>query len=224
MRIQTVFVAMFLAPAMLAAQSTSSSEADMLIGVRFGTLGIGAELNKLLLPHVGARVGFNLFSYNTTRDADKISLDAKLKLHSFTALVDLYPGARKSFHFTGGIVTNPLEFTGVGVPNGSTFDIDNTTYTAAQVGTLNANAKFPSVLPYVGLGFGTPANSHKGIKFMLDLGAAIGQPTLNLTATNPSNSSTLTQSLKNQETKSQNDLRKYLKVYPSITFGLGFAF
>lgn len=219
-----MFAVLFLAPAVLAAQGSSAHGADMSVGLRVGTLGIGAEVNKLLVPHVGARVGFNLFSHSTTEDQDDISFDAKLKLHSVTALVDLYPGARKKFHITGGIVTNPLEFTGVGVPHGSTFEIDNTTYTSAQVGTLNGSGKFPSVLPYLGLGFGTPANAHKGIKFVFDVGAAIGQPTLSLTATNPGNNALLAQSVKNQETKTQDDVRKYLKVFPSIMFGLVFAF
>lgn len=125
---------------------------------------------------------------------------------------------------TGGIITNPLEFTGVGVPMGSVYEIDGTTYTAAQVGTLNASGEFPSVLPYVGFGFGTPAISHKGVNFNFDVGAGIGQPTLNLTATNPMNNAELAQHVENQRVKTQADLRKYLMVYPSVTLGLAFAF
>ena len=136
----------------------------------------------------------------------------------------MYPGVRGSFHLTGGIITNPLEFTGVGVPTGSGYEIDGTTYTAAQVGTLNGSGEFPSVLPYVGFGFGTPANSHKGVKFVVDLGVGIGQPTLNLTATNPMNNAQLAAHVESQRVKTQDDIRKYFKVYPSVTLGLAFAF
>lgn len=224
MRIQTVVAVLLSAPALLAAQGSSSKGADMSVGVRVGTLGVGVEANKLISSHVGARVGFNVFSKNTTREEDDISFDAKVKLHSFTALVDVYPGSRGSFHLTGGIVTNPLEFTGVGVPTGSGYEIDGTTYTAEQVGKLNASGEFPSVLPYVGIGFGTPANSHKGVKFVFDVGVGIGQPTLNLTATNPMNNAQLAAHVENQRIKTQDDIRKYLKVYPSVTLGLAFAF
>lgn len=224
MRIQTVVAVLLSAPAVLAAQGSSSQSVDMSLGVRVGTLGVGVEANKLISSHVGARVGFNVFSKNTTRDEDDLSFDAKVKLHSFTALVDVYPGSRGSFHLTGGVITNPLEFTGVGVPKGSGYEIDGTTYTAAQVGTLNASGEFPSVLPYVGFGFGTPANKHKGVKFVVDLGAGIGQPTLNLTATNPTNNAQLAAHVENQRVKTQDDIRKYLKVYPSVTLGLTFAF
>lgn len=224
MRIQTAFAALLAVPAVLGAQASSSKGVDMSVGVRVGTLGVGVEANKLITSHVGARVGFNVFSKNTTREEDDITFDAKVKLHSFTALLDLYPSARGSFHLTGGIITNPLEFTGVGVPNGSGYEIDGTTYTAAQVGNLNASGEFPSVLPYVGLGFGTPANSKKGVKFVFDIGAGIGQPTLNLKATNPMNNAQLAAHVENQRVKTQEDIRKYLKVYPSVTLGLAFAF
>lgn len=224
MRIRTALAVLLSTPALLAAQASSSSGADMSIGVRLGTLGVGVEVNKLLAPKLGARVGYNVFSKNTTRDEDDITFDAKVKLHSFTGLLDFYPGSRGSFHLTGGVVTNPLEFTGVGVPNGSGYEIDGTTYTAAQVGTLNASGEFPSVLPYVGLGFGTPANSGKGVKFVFDLGVGIGQPTLNLTATNPTNNAQLATHVENQRVKTQDDIRKYLKVYPSVTIGVAFAF
>ena len=121
-------------------------------------------------------------------------------------------------------MTNPIEFTGVGKPNGSSFEIDGVNYTAAQVGNLNTSAKFASVLPYVGIGFGTPANNHKGVKFLFDIGAAIGKPTLTLTASNAGSNAQLAQSVKNQETKTQADLQKYVKVFPSVSFGLAFAF
>ena len=224
MRIQTAVAVALALPAVLSAQGSAAKSVDMSIGVRVGTLGVGVEANKLITSHVGLRAGFNVFSKDTQREEDDITFDAKVKLHSFTALLDLYPSARGSFHLTGGIITNPLEFTGVGVPNGAGYEIDGTTYTAAQVGTLNASGEFPSVLPYVGFGFGTPANSKKGVKFVFDIGAGIGQPTLNLKATNPTNNAQLAAHVENQRVKTQDDIRKYLKVFPSVTLGLAFAF
>ncbi|MEP6762890.1 MAG: hypothetical protein ABJB66_01205 [Gemmatimonadaceae bacterium] len=225
MRLRVLFASIFLAPAVLAAQGSASHGADFSLGLTLGTLGIGVEANKLITSHVGVRAGLNFFNYNTTRDEDDLSFDAKIKFKAFTGLVDLYPGARGKFHFTGGIMTNPVEFTGVGRPSASsTFKIDDVSYTAAQVGTLNSVAKFSSVLPYVGMGIGTPANSHKGVKIMVDFGVGIGQPTLTLTATGAASNAQLAQSLKNQEAKTQTDLRKYVKAYPVSTFTIAFAF
>lgn len=224
MRLRLFAASALLAPTVLAAQSSSQHRQDLSIGVRFGTLGIGPEVNKLVAGHLGVRVGANFFSYHTTRDQSDVSFDATFKLKAVTGLIDLYPKARHGFHFTVGVASNPLEFTGVGKPSGSSYEINGVTYTAAQVGVLNGSAKFPSTLPYVGLGFGTPANSHHGVKFVFDIGAAIGKPTVLLTATNPANSSQLTQNVRDQQTKTQNDVNKYAKVYPALTFGLVFAF
>ncbi len=224
MRLSAVVSALLLAPALLAAQSSSQHGADASVGIRIGTLGLGAEVNKLLLGHVGVRLGANFFTYNTTREQSDITFDAQLKFKAITGLVDLYPSARGKFHFTAGFATNPVEFTGVGKPSGSTFDINNVTYTASQVGVLNGSGKYSSVLPYFGIGFGKPANSHKGIKFLFDVGAAVGKPTVLLTATNPMGSAQLAQSVRDQQVKTQNDIDKYAKVYPAITFGLAFAF
>ena len=129
---------------------------DLGISLRAGTLGGGIELSKLLVSHVGIRVGANYFSLNKdSLTAKDVSYDAKLKLQSFDGLLDLYPSPRGSFHLTAGVMSDPLKITGSGTPTGGDFKINGNTYTRPQVGTLTAEAKFASALPYVGLGFGT---------------------------------------------------------------------
>ena len=81
---------------------------------------------------------------------------------------------------------------GVGTPSGSgTFTINGNTYTRAQVGTLSTTSKFPGAMPCLGLGFGTPANRGGRVKFLFDLGAAIGKPTVALTSTGAASNATL---------------------------------
>ena len=153
------------------------------VAFRFLTLGLGGEVARLLTDHVAARVGANYFKLSTTKTQSDITYDASLKLHAVSVLIDLYPGRRGSFHFTGGILTNPLTISATGQPTSSgTFTMNGNTYTTAQVGTLTAEGKYPGVSPYVGLGFGTPASKGGGLAFLFDLGAAIGKPTITLTA------------------------------------------
>ena len=224
MRLPALVTALLFAPAVLVAQSSPQHGADASVGLRFGTLGLGAEVNKLLLGHVGVRLGANFFNYNTTRLQSDVTFDATLKLKAITGLVDLYPVARRGFHFTVGFATNPVEVTGVAKPTGSTFDIDNVTYTRGQVGVFNGSGKYSSVLPYVGLGFGTSANSHHGVKFVFDICGAIGTPTVLLSASNPMGNTALAQSVREQQVKTQTDINKYAKIYPAITFGLAYVF
>ncbi len=204
--------------------SATTKHSDAAIGLRVGSPGFGLEVSKLLTPHVGARVGGNYFKLNKTRSQSDISYDAQLKLQGVTALIDLFPSPRGSFHVSAGIMTNPLKVTGTGQPSaGGTFTINSNTYTSAQVGTLIAEAKFPSTSPYVGFGVGTPARGNSALGFAFDLGAAIGKPKVALTATGAASDPALAADLQAQADKTQKDVQK-LKVFPVLQLGLAYRF
>jgi hypothetical protein len=219
----------------LAAQDTTGSAgssahgADVAVALRLSTLGVGLEVGKWLVPHLSVRVGANTGTYNKNgQEQTDVTYDIHLKLKAVEALVDLSPGARGNFHFTAGLVTNPMTIDADGQPTSNgTFTLgaegNKHTYTAAQVGVLTAEGKFPGAMPYLGLGFGTPARKGGRIKFLFDLGVSIGHPTITLTATNPGNSTTLAADLNAQIADTQKDLDK-LKVYPVLSFGLAYHF
>ncbi|MEO5799859.1 MAG: hypothetical protein ABIZ70_11060 [Gemmatimonadales bacterium] len=220
-----ILLALLAVPTVLPAQGAAKHGSDVSIAVRASTLGFGAEISKLLIPHVGVRLGANTYSLTKNVDQSDVTFDAKLKMKALTALIDLYPAGRGSFHLTGGLITNPVEITAVGQPNANgSYKINGRDYTAAQVGTLTGTGKWPKTSPYAGLGFGTPANSHKGIKFIFDLGAAVSKSTIALTATGGANSAQLQSDINAQVAKTQKDIDKYAKVYPVLSFGLAFRF
>lgn len=226
MRVHVEALILLLAvPVVLPAQSAGTRGSDVSIAVRVSTLGFGAEVSKLVTSHLGVRLGANTYSLTKNVDQSNVTFDAKLKMKALTALVDFYPGSRGSFHLTGGLITNPVEITAVGQPTANgTFTINDRTYTTAQVGTLTGTGKWPKMSPYAGIGFGTPANSHKGIKFIFDLGAAVSKSTIALTATGTANNAQLQSDLNAQVAKTQKDIDKYAKVYPIFSFGLAFRF
>ena|SRR5438309_1480446 len=87
-----------------------------------------------------------------------------------------------------------------------------------------SKGKFKNAGPYLGFGFGTPANTGGGLKLLFDLGAIITKPTISLTSTGAASNAQLAADLQAQETKTQHDVRKYLKVYPVLSLGLGYRF
>jgi hypothetical protein len=109
------------------------------------------------------------------------------------------------------------------VPTGGTFQINNHSYTPSQVGTLTATAEWGSALPYVGFGFGTPAAPSSGLGVVFDVGAAIGKPTVALTATGAGSNSQLQSDLTAQIAKANDDASK-IPVYPVISLGFAFRF
>ena len=213
------------APNDLAAQASSGGHADASIAFRVGTLGFGLEASKLLIGHVGVRVGANYFKFSKTKTQSDVTYDATLKLQAFSALIDLFPGNRGNFHFTGGVMTDPAKVNATGKPTTSgTFTLNGNSYTTAQVGTLTGEAKYPGVVPYVGIGFGTPARSGGALGFLFDLGVTIGKATVALDATGAASNPSLAADLQAQENKTEHDVQKYAKVYPVISFGLAYRF
>ena len=225
MRVPTIVILALIAPlTALAGQASGGHSSDMSAGVRFGTLGIGGEISKLLSPHLGVRVGANFFSLSHTFNESGVTLAATLKMKAITGLVDFYPGERGSFHLTGGVITNPVDVSGTGQPASTgNFTINRHTYTAAQVGTLSATGKWPGASPYFGFGFGTPATTHTTLRFVLDIGAAIGKPGVTLLASNPTNNATLASDVAAQRDTIQTKANK-LPVYPAISLGLVIRF
>lgn len=195
----------------------------MSLAFRSSLLGFGLEAEKLVGGHFGARLGYSYMSFNANHTQADISYAASLKISSFEALADFYPGAYKSFHLTGGLATNPLTINGKGVTNSGSFKINGHNYTADQVGTLSASGKFPGASPYLGIGTGTPARGGP-IEFLFDLGAVLGKPTINLGATGAASNPDLASDLQAQSATTQHDVRKYLKVYPVLSFGVGYRF
>ena len=196
---------------------------DLSIDVFLGTLGIGAQVAKLVTPHIALRAGGTYFSLNKTTTQSDVSYDATLDLKSFFGLIDLFPGARGAFHFTGGVLANKSTIDAKGNCTNNSIDINNHTYTCAQIGQLTGSVAFPSASPYVGIGFGTPAKGSR-IHFVTDFGGAFGGPTLALNASNSGSNPTLAADVKAQRDKTQKDIDKYLKVFPISNFGLGIRF
>ncbi len=204
--------------------SQQNDHTDAAVALRVGSLGLGLEISKLLSDHIGARISGNYFSLSRSGSRKNIDYDYDVKFQAFAGLIDLYPGARSSFHITGGVMTDPLKLGLTGKPTGTgTYDLNGTTYSSAQVGTLTGEIRFPSAGPYVGIGFGTPARNGGAIKFFFDLGAMVGHPTVSLTATGATPGSQLARDLQAQVASTQTDAEK-LKVYPVISLGLAYSF
>lgn len=210
--------------AQLSSSQSGQRANDFAFGVRAGTLGLGVEVSKLLVNHVGLRVGGD-FASITLKDVEKtdITYDVKVKWQAWSALLDFYPAPRGSFHLTGGLITNPVKITATALPTGGSFEINNHTYTTSEVGTLTGTGEFSSVLPYVGLGVGTAASQHGGLAFVFDLGVAIGKPKISLSATGAAGNALLQSDLNAQIATTQDDLNK-LPVYPVLAFGLIYRF
>lgn len=212
-----------LTPATSKAQTTPPADGgghiDLGIGIHTGTLGFGAEVNKLIFGYLGIRAGFNYFSFGLNHSFSDLTYSAKLRLQSAPLLLDLYPFARGPLHLTGGVVLNQTQFTGSAVSDANgTITINHDPYTPSQVGVLSAAIKYPSSGGYVGLGIGTPAFKSR-LSGTFDIGAILSKPRVSLTATNATPGSQLATDLAAQQASTQNSANK-LSAYPVLSTGL----
>ncbi|MDP6780108.1 MAG: hypothetical protein QGI83_25360 [Candidatus Latescibacteria bacterium] len=199
---------------------TAQAYAGVGVTVKAGTLGIGAEVTKSIVPTVNVRVGGSYFTYGFDGTEGDVSYDLDLKLKSFNLLVDFHPILGRGLRLSAGMVLNSNGVDMVSRPTAS-YDIGGTTYTATDVGTIHGAVDFKSFAPYVGIGWGNAAGGRWGIAF--DLGLALqGSPQVDLSATGPiASDAQFLAELRQEESQVQDDISGF-KYYPVVSLGLSF--
>jgi hypothetical protein len=195
------------------------------ITTRVGTLGVGVDVGKSFSPQFSARLGFNFGNVNTNRSESGINYDAKLNLSSVQLMGDYHPFGG-GFRVTGGLLSQSNKFVVTGKPDaGGSYTIDNTTYSAAQVGNLTGEYQYGnSIAPYLGIGYGQSTN--EGFGFNADLGIMFtGSPKVTLNASNPTfnNNATARAQLDRQASQTESDLKGF-NIYPVLSVGVSYGF
>ncbi len=214
--------------AVVAAFISSAAQAEGLaVTGKVGTLGMGLELTKGYSDQFSTRLGFNTFNYNTNMTKNSVNYDFKLQMQTFTALADWYP-MQGAFRATTGLYYNNNKFSLTGRPSGGTYTIGGTTYAAGDVGNMYGSVSFNKVAPYLGLGWGNPAEQGKGWGLVSDFGLLYqGQPTTTLDATcgpaiaGTAQCTTLQNNVVAERTNLSNSLSGY-KLYPVATVGVSY--
>lgn len=192
---------------------------------RIGTLGIGIDVTKSFSPQLDARLGINFGTIKVNQEESGIKYDANLNLSSIQLLGDVYPIGGSNFRLTGGLLSNNNKFSLNATPTNGTLKINGTDYPAAAVGSLTGEIKSAnSIAPYLGIGFGKPANS--GLAFNMDLGVMFsGSPKVTLNASNPdfNNNPTTRAEIDAQISKTENDSKSF-NIYPVLSFGVSYGF
>lgn len=206
--------------------TANAAPGDMALGLKAGTLGAGLEATFEMADQLNVRLGGNYFKFGTEVDVEGNDYDLDLKLNSYSALADWFV-TDSSFRLTGGLVINKNKLSGIALPS-NTYEIDDVTYTADEVGTLAAGIEFNSVAPYAGIGWGNPLADDTGWSYAIDLGVIFaGKPKLDITSTGGTLSGDAT--LQENIAQAEQDFRdtdeiKYLKIYPVISFGINYRF
>ena len=199
------------------------TSADTSLGIRAGTLGGGLELSYALSQRAAVRLNVDRYNRTQSSDQDNIQYDMKLKLQTASLLGDWFPFAN-NFRISAGAMFNGNKFTMKGQPTGGTFTINDQTYAAAEVGSLEAEVKFKKAAPYFGIGYGRPIN--RGLSLIFDAGIMFqGSPRskMDVSCGTTARCAQL-QSDASAEESSLDDSLHSFKYYPVISLGLAYTF
>lgn len=193
--------------------------ADIGLGVKAGTLGLGVEGTVGLAAGLNVRAGLNSFSYDYSDSAGDVDYEIDLDLKSYALLLDWHPFAG-TVKLTAGVLSNKNGATMTATPTGSA-TIGGTSYPAGTAGQLRGEMDFKSTAPYAGIGWGNAAGTARGLGVSVELGVLFqGAPDVTLTSSNPA----VSQSDLDAEAREIEDDLSGFKTYPVISFGLSYQF
>ena len=190
------------------------------VGVKAGTLGLGAEINYPFSSNMSVSVGINTFSQSETDNIDGNEYDVDVDLQTFSVLFNYHP-FNGTFRITAGAMLNNNELSLTAKPNAANqYEINGVPYDAGVVGKLEATVDFNRIAPYVGIGLGHGTSS--GLSFTLDVGVLLqGEPDVDLESdyADPTFQANLAQ----EEASAEDDISDF-DVYPVIALGLSYRF
>jgi hypothetical protein len=184
-----------------------------------GTTGLEIGLGSRISSNTGLRVDAEFLDYSRSFERNGASYDTKLKFSSLGVYGDYFLG--DSFRLTAGALIGQRKASGNGVATNGTITINGTSYPAAGE-SVDAEARFPSFAPYLGIGFGH-AQTSKGLSFYFDAGVAIGKADAKITAS-PGLVSAAGQSNIDAEQRNLQESVNKLKFFPAVKFGVGYHF
>ncbi len=192
------------------------------VGLKAGTLGLGAEARWSGLPWMDLRIGGNAYSFDDTGREGNVRYRSELNLETFYLTANFH-FPLSPFRLTAGAFANGNELTMVGDEPGD-YNFDGQTFTQGEVGTLTGKTSFGSTSPYLGLGFDFELFGKTGLNF--DLGILWqGEPEVSLSAVGGSEqgSDRLNSALRAEEDNIADEMGR-LKAYPVVSLSFVYNF
>ena len=150
------------------------------IFIQAGTQGLGIGGAITIMQIAGLHADFNAFSFHHDFAVSGIRYKDDVDLRQGGLYFDLFPLHASGFRMTAGVRFNDDHLTGTSVPTNGTYLFEGKQYPALPGEYAVAEARYPTVMPYFGIGYGHHPWA-KGFGFIADLGVAYGIPEVSYT-------------------------------------------
>jgi hypothetical protein len=183
--------------------------------------GVGAALG--LTSWAGVHADINGFNLSHEFHAGGNKFDGQLKVRHAGLYLDLFPFTSAGFRVTAGALFNRDRLDGTIVPENGAYKINGISVPASLFPgqTASVEARFPTVMPYLGLGWGHKPVS-KGFGFVADIGVAYGKPSVDFN-TPAGLAQLIPTQLKEEEDSIRNSIQK-VKIFPIVQIGISYRF
>jgi hypothetical protein len=160
----------------------ATANADLGVGVKAGTLGLGIEGRWKALPWLDLRLGANQYDFSTNGSQAGIDYDTTLAMDNYYVTGNFrFP--LSPFRVTAGLYSNgnELQMTSQDT-GGNDFNIGGINFSSDDIGALQAITSFEKTSPYFGVGYDFEIFGKVGLN--LDFGVLWqGEPNVSLDAT-----------------------------------------
>lgn len=209
--------------ALIAVMVPAAASAQISVGARAGTLGLGGEVSMGVGRMLAIRAGIGVVPYEYEDEFEDVDYTISFPNRITNIGVDVYPFGG-GLRLSAGLLNRPsfeLEATGQ-----QTAEIGGRTYT----GNLNVQGDISNekeTAPYVTIGFGRATG--RGLGFFFDLGAAfVGDGQIELTGTCTETSTgqpcpefqTRLQAEEDEFNSQLDDFSSFVKLHPILNIGV----
>ena len=187
-----------------------------------GLPGIGLGYAHPIDSRFTVRADFmTLGSRSKSTTEEGIRYDGRYKLQRLAVLGDWFPFGG-SFRLTGGLSSNQYKVTLDATGENGSLTIGDRTYTTTAADGLKVEVKFPSVTPYLGIGWGHQSAS--GWRFGADIGALVGRAKVDATVRGALASEPDIQANLDKELAELRDGVGKVRAIPQLSVAIGYCF
>ena len=187
-----------------------------------GTGGLGIGVSRPVSSAWGLRGEVAEASVTRAYTENDVRYRGEVQLRGSGLFADYRP-FHGSFRLVLGAVVGRTGGELLAEPANGTVTLDGQTFNATG-NSLTASIRYPSSMPYVGLGWGHGRSSRTGWTFGLDLGVAVGKPKVRLTGDGDLLSQAgAAEALAAEQRQVQQELDR-IGVLPVLKFSIGYQF
>jgi len=209
-----LILALALAVGALSTQAHASNE----VYVGAGTSGVTVGYAHSLGERTGVRIEGNYLNYSRDFSTSDARYDGKLKFADVAAYYDMYFAG--PFRLSAGLMVGSHSLNADGKASGGTITINGARYDATGE-WVHGKAKYSTVRPYLGLGWGHRPE-HTGVGFFGDVGVAYGNPDVSFNVSQGLQAEAGAANIEAERQRIQNKADN-LKFYPVIRVGLDYT-